>query len=271
MPLIDPIPAGQAPTLLKGGHLATDPRLGRLPEFDSRSRRYPARALLAEQTGTERPPLRSYSWPMPWETLNQQRTGHCVGFGHGGRIKGTPDRHAEVDDPWCHDYYHRCQQLDEWAGEEPAYEGTSVLAGAKTGAERGYYESYHWAFGIDDTALAIGYLGPVVLGVWWFDSMMEPRPSGLLEVGGSVAGGHCILARGVRLRAVLPGESARPLEVVRLRNSWGPGWGPLKGDAYIKLDDLERLLRLDGEACIPVEPGQHRKQVEDVQLPGTGA
>jgi hypothetical protein len=135
-----------------------------------------------------------------------------------------------------------------------SYEGTSVLAGAKVLAGRGEYTAYHWAFSIEDVLWSIGYLGPVVLGIPWTNGMFRPRPSGLLEVTGSIEGGHAILARGVRLKARLPGEGLDPIEVVRLRNSWGM-WGA-GGDCYIRVDDLEQLLKADGDACVPTEPRQ---------------
>jgi len=249
--------------LLRGGHTALDPRLGRLPEFDDRSWNWPIRGLLATEVGTAKPPLRSFTWPAPWEAMNQLRTGHCVGFGHGGRAKGSPILHPEVDNDWCHRYYKRCQDLDEWAGsetEEPTYEGSSVIAGSKTGIEWGIYESYWWGVGVEDAARGVGYVAPGVAGTVWLDGMFDPRPSGLLEVSGSVAGGHCYLVRGIRLRAVLPGEGPTPLEMFRIRNSWGPKWG-IAGDAFIKVEDFERLQKMDGEICFPVEPRQHRTEV----------
>jgi hypothetical protein len=245
-------------TLLKGDTLTLDPRLDRVPSFDPLSFGWPVRGLLAAETGTAKPPLRSFTWSMTWPALDQGNEGSCVGHGHGARVKGTPDAHPEVDHDWCRRLYKQAQEVDEWPGS--SYEGTSVLAGAKVLKAGGLYESYAWSFGIEDTLRAIGYLGPVVLGINWLESMMATRPSGLLEVSGNVAGGHCILARGVRLHAVLPGESLQPLEVVRLRNSWSPAWG-IGGDAFIKVDDLEQLLQAEGEAMSPIEPQQRRKDI----------
>jgi len=244
------------PTVLRGGHVTLDPRLGRLPSFDPRSYGYPVRALLAQAVGDAKPALRSFTWQVG-PVLDQGNEGACVGFSHSSRVMSDPDRDRSIDNAYARTVYREAQRIDEWPGED--YEGTSVLAGAKVLASRGEYESYWWAFGIDDALRSIGYLGPNVLGIYWLESMFRPRPSGLLEVSGRIAGGHAILARGVRLKARLPGEGLEPIEVVRLRNSWNQSWG-VNGDAYIRVEDLERLLKADGDCCVPVEPGQRRTE-----------
>jgi|SRR5215218_2023092 len=244
--------------LLRGGNTTADPRLDRIPSFDPLSYGYPVRALLAEEVGDAKPSLRSFTWNIAGSVLDQGNEGACVGFSHSARVMSDPDRDRSIDNAYARTVYREAQRVDEWTGED--YEGTSVLAGAKVLASRGEYESYWWAFGIEDALRSIGYLGPNVLGIYWLESMFDARPSGLLEVSGRIAGGHAILARGVRLKARLPGEGLKPIEVVRLRNSWGDSWA-VNGDAYIRVDDLEGLLKADGECCVPVEPGQHRTEV----------
>jgi hypothetical protein len=248
---------------LKDGSVTSDPRLDRVPEHDARSRSWDVRALMAAPTIL--PPLRSFTWPNRFVS-DQGREGACVGHGHMGRsinapirsaAKGTTDNDVSA---MSHRVYKEAQHVDEWPGED--YDGTSVLAGAKVMARDGLYESYWWAFNIDSVLLAIAYVGPVVLGIPWLDTMFEPRPSGLLDCTGDIAGGHCIRARGVRLRARLYKEGLDPIEVVRLTNSWGRSYG-INGDAYIKLDDLAMLLEDEGDACVPVEPGQTRSQPGD--------
>lgn len=250
--------------VLRGGNVTIDPRLDRVPFHDAKSRAYDVRALLAAPAVL--PPLRSFTWPNRFVT-DQGREGACVGHGHIGRVVNAPvarTRESDYDDvdvsAEAFQVYRHAQQVDEWPGD--AYEGTSVLAGAKIMRRDGLYESYWWAFNIDSVLLAIAYVGPVVLGIPWLDSMFEPRPSGLLDCSGRVDGGHCIRARGVRLRAVLAGESREPIEVVRFTNSWGRGYG-LNGDVFIRIEDLEELLADEGDACVPVEPGQTRRRPED--------
>jgi hypothetical protein len=138
--------------------------------------------------------------------------------------------------------YKRAQQLDEWPGEN--YEGTSVLAAMKAGAEKGWYTEYRWAFGEADLCLAIGYKGPAVLGLAWYEGMTEPDAQGIIRPTGAVLGGHAILCNGYNAKTKL----------YRLHNSWGPSWGK-SGDCFIAAADLRKLLLLEGEACIPVTRG----------------
>ncbi|MCL7427128.1 hypothetical protein [Streptomyces sp. YS415] len=227
---------------LKNGHTTIDPRLDRVEQFDERSKEYPIRTLV-----TERAPLRSAGWACPgW--LDQGREGACVGFAWSHELIATPVQVPGVDDSFAREVYREAQRLDEWPGEN--YDGTSVLAGAKAIVARGYMEEYRWAFGVDDVLRTLGYFGPVVIGVKWHDSMMEPAPNGLLEVSEGGSGGHAILVRGVSLRARLGGHNGT-MPVVRLRNSWGRDWG-VDGDCYLRVTDLEKLLKEAGEACVPV-------------------
>lgn len=227
---------------LKNGFKTEDPRLDRLPEFDERSRNYPIRALVTEEA-----PLRSRGWACPtW--LDQGQEGACVGFSWSHELCAWPVAVKGISDDFARGIYKEAQKSDEWPGED--YEGTSVLAGAKTVAGKGYMDEYRWAFGVDDALRALGYQGPVVVGIPWYQSMFEPRPSGLVEVTPGGGGGHAILVRGVSLKARLKGEPG-PMPVVRLRNSWGKSWG-VDGDCYIKVEDFASLLEAEGDCCVPV-------------------
>jgi hypothetical protein len=241
---------------LKGGHTTSDPRLDRVPEFDERSRDYPIRALVTEEA-----PLRSRGWYCPaW--LDQGQEGACVGFSWTHELAAFPVVVKGVDDEFARGIYKEAQKIDEWPGED--YSGTSVLAGAKTVQANGYLDEYRWGFGVDDALRAIGYQGPVVVGIPWYESMFRPRPSGLLEVTPGGGGGHAILVRGVSLKARLEGEPG-PTPVVRLRNSWGRDWG-LDGDCYIKVEDFDALLREQGDCCVPVQRREGPAPAQDDDL-----
>lgn len=204
------------------------------PFHDPRSRNYPIRTLLAQQS--RRP--RSYTWPCKL-VLDQGREGACVGYAWAHELAASP-RAVPVSDADARQLYRYAQTVDEWPGE--AYSGTSVLAGAKAVQVRGHMAEYRWAFGLQDVVDTVGAYGPVVLGIPWTTGMYQPQPDGWVYPTGEVVGGHAIMARGVNLRG----------GYVLLHNSWGPGWGR-NGTARIPFEALGELLTERGEACVPVQ------------------
>lgn len=221
---------------LKGGQTTTDQRLDLVFHKDPRSLAYPVREVM------EATKPRSYTWK-GGPVVDQGNEGACVGFGWTGDIMARPHACTPPADPnrYAHDLYKAAQQIDAYPGDD--YSGTDVIAGAKMLQQWGIVTEYRWAMGLDDVVLALGYKGPVVLGINWYASMYN-APGGVVTVSGAKVGGHCILARGVNVKA----------RTVLLRNSWGSDWGN-GGDAVISFDDLGRLLAEDGEACVPI----HRK------------
>jgi hypothetical protein len=111
----------------------------------------------------------------------------------------------------------------------------------KAAMEQGWYAEYRWAFGEEDLALAVGHLGPAVLGVNWYEGMETPDYRGVIHATGECLGGHAILCKGYDARR----------EMYRLLNSWSRYWGK-RGECWITTADLARLLKEDGEACIPL-------------------
>lgn len=222
---------------LRDGSKTTDLRLDRLVQFDEKSREFPIREL------NEGRKPRSYTWRCP-SVLDQGPDGACVGFAWAHELLARPAEAQGVGYPFAMRLYREAQKVDPWPGE--AYEGTSVLAGAK--AVYGLVDKgeYRWAFSPDDALIAIGHTGPVVLGVNWYESMFNPDSKGFLRVAGRVAGGHAIVARAVNWRE----------ERVLLHNSWGPTWGGVAdapdGCAWISFADLARLLGESGECCVPL-------------------
>jgi hypothetical protein len=207
--------------------------LGRLPQFDQRSRSYPIRALLAPRQ--QKP--RSYTWACGmW--LDQGQTPECVGHAWAHENAAKPKVRA-TDEALAHALYRQAQTLDQWPGVD--YEGTSVLAGAKAMAARSLLLEYRWAFGLDDLILAVSHHGPAVLGINWRDGMWDTDDSGYVHASGSVVGGHAILCRAVSL----------PRQALLLHNSWGRTWG-VNGCAWLSFTDAASLLADDGEACVPV-------------------
>lgn len=232
------------PAILKDNVATTDPRLGRIPQFDPRSRDFPMKAALDDLPKRYRE--RSYTWGLDAH-LNQGSEPSCVGFAWAHELLARP---AVVD--ISHDFaswvYRTAQRYDAWSGE--AYAGTSVLAGAKViqkqppamSEGRGLIGEYRWIFGdLDDLIKTLGYFGPVIFGTWWYEGMFDPDADGFIRPTGYQAGGHAYLIRGIDVKA----------RKLRVHNSWGQDWG-MGGDAWLSFDDALRLLHEDGECCVPV-------------------
>jgi hypothetical protein len=225
---------------LKDGTEASDPRLGRLKQFDPRSRNFPIR------TAVDGKPIRSYTWRVgAW--LDQLSEGSCVGHAFAHELCARPVV-TMVDHTYAREtIYWEAQKADPWSGgmypgATPRYEGTSILAGAQVCQSIGHFSEYRWAFSLDDLLLAIGYAGPAMLGLNWYQDMANPAPDGQIRPQGQLLGGHAILANRVQVRQ----------KRVWLHNSWGFGWG-LEGRCWLSWDDLGQLLAEDGEACIPAK------------------
>ncbi len=217
---------------LKGGFNTKDPRLDRIPQFDERSKNFRVRELIATPTP------RSYTWSCPiW--LDQGREGACVGFSVSHEAAARPVEVQGITDATAQALYKRAQLLDEWPGED--YAGTSILAGVKAAQERAWYTEYRWAFSVEELALAVGYKGPAIIGVNWYNDMYNPNANGQIWPTGNLVGGHAILVRGY----------SKKYKMFLLRNSWGKWWGK-EGDCYLSYQDMMVLLRQDGEACIPI-------------------
>lgn len=207
-------------------------RLGRLPEFDPKSRNYPIRSLVGEK------PLRSYTWSVG-VFLDQDDTPACTGFAGAAELAARPQVVPGVADDWGQRFYQRARQLDQWPGED--YDGSSVLGVVKALQEDGWYSGYRWAFGERDLALAVGYAGPAIIGINWYEGMFWPDNQGFLRPTGAIAGGHAILVNKINL----------PGDYYQVHNSWGRGWG-VNGTAKISRQDMTRLLAEDGEAAFPI-------------------
>jgi hypothetical protein len=242
---------------MRDGTKVEDPRLGRLFHQDERSRDYPVSLVVPADIKP-----RTFACP---RTFDQDGRGTCVP--HGGThdlvaypaastVPGTKADWASAR-RWIEAWMVECQRADPWPGEYPAYDGTSVLAVGQTGKTRGYWSEYRWAFSVEDMLRALSAVGPIIVGTAWLQGMFTPRPSGLLEITGSNAGGHCYLIRGWRSTPP-PGET-RKGPYFRCRQSWYRGWskvkdadGSLNGDFFVACEDYEQYLLPGGDQLVPV-------------------
>lgn len=212
----------------------TDSRgLGRLPSApDDRDRLYPMRSLF----GAVPPVLTRHHRTGP--VLDQGNTPQCVGYAFRQLLNTAPV--MQQGGPSATDIYREAQRIDEWPGE--GYEGTSVRAGAKVLHALGYLSAYHWATRPEDVRDYVLASGPVVVGTDWYTGMFTTDRDGYMSVAGQIVGGHAYVICGYST-----GRSA-----FRMINSWGKAFGQA-GRAWIRFEDLGRLLASNGEACAAAE------------------
>lgn len=206
--------------------------LGRKVNHDPRSLAHPA-----EVGPTRRPVLhRVYG-----RVLDQGQVGSCVGnaAAHALNARGlhrVPSSPLKEADALA--IYAAATAADPWPGTWPPDDtGTDANSAAKVLRDQGRIASWTHCFGLDHVLGAL-QLGPVMLGISWHESMFTPDAHGFVHPDGNVVGGHETLIRG---------DSATGY--VRVRNSWGSGWG-LFGDYLLTYDDLSALLADSGDATV---------------------
>jgi hypothetical protein len=224
--------------------------LGRLQEHDPRSLRF------AVEVPDRDPTNKTWRCGV---VLNQGHTSACTGFSRVADLLAAP-RMVKVDDPqdMAQRTYKLAQTLDEWPGED--YEGSSVLGALKAVPGLGFIGEYRWAFDFGDWLRSLSYVGPSVVGTTFFNSMFEPSERGVLTVNPSSgeAGGHAYLIRAIvtderRKKRIVGSPNNRDgVPLLRVRNSWGHGWGKA-GDAYMWADDYQKHLWPGGEQSIVVK------------------
>lgn len=274
-------------TELRDGTTVEDPRLDLILVDNPRAlEAYPISALFE----AEQPPLIDQQWPIG-PRLDQGREGACVGFGWTAELMAEPAKVTGAGQETARPLYYELQRRDEFPGGEypgasPKMGGTSVEVGAQLLTEVGHYSEYRWARTEEDIARAVGYVGPVVIGVNWHEGMRNPGSDGFIRPTGQIIGGHCVLIYGIVLDANDPEPEPEPDEPTppspwppfrppwrppfrphprrprrrtmsasdgfyRIQNSWGEKWGQ-NGTCLLSRTDMAQLLSNRGVACLPV-------------------
>ena len=214
------------------------PRLGRkVAVLDPRSRQFAAVGSLVDSSLEPRTKVwRTY--PRAWD---QGYTSECTCYAAKRLLNCSPLRRSIDPEVRLNlnttELYNYAQTIDEWEGE--AYDGTSVLAAAKSIQHRGLIPGYKWCFGLDDVLRVASWYGPVEIGVSWYESMFDTTDTGrlIVDTESGLAGGHVVAIIGVNTSN----------KTVVISNSWGESWGD-RGRCYMKWDDLGLLLEDWGEA-----------------------
>lgn len=211
---------------------------GRIVHPDPRDQGFQIRSLVES---VPPPTVSSRFWNANGWWGDQGTSSMCVAYAWMHWLEDGPITHrgaAPLIDPA--DVYAEAQRIDEFPGE--GYDGTTVRAGAQVLRQRGFVSEFRWADSIEDVVNAVLTFGPVVMGTNWYEGMMHSDRRSFITPTGNLLGGHAWIINGVSLAN----------QTVRLKNSWGRGWGA-KGFAMMTFIDLARLLSENGEACLATE------------------
>lgn len=189
---------------------------------------------------------RTYRWW--WEGgawLDQGSYGTCVGNAFAHRRADSPVPEGGIDEYYAQKLYLEANGDDREPSQVPSSDpiwdqGASALSACRVLARRGTIRTYYWVTSMSDLRNTVLDVGSVCIGINWYRSMDNPvsRYSNsyivLNELSG-LRGGHEVLINGIQLRPTY----GKPF--VRIKNSWGRGWGH-RGTARMFLDDLEHLI-----------------------------
>lgn len=220
----------------------SDHGLGHVMRPDPRDAAFPLGAALGEPMPD---PLEETVRHELGPITDQGREFSCVGHACALFIRSAPRLTTPGPDP--RELYLAAQGIDEFDGEEPAYQGTSLRAGMTALQQMGFLGSepgggFRWTRDPLEVWRFILERGPVVLATDWFEGMHAPDANAWARPTGANLGGHCYLAYGV----------CGPIRALLCANSFGERWGDA-GTFRLALSDLTWLLENGGVACSAVE------------------
>jgi hypothetical protein len=231
----------------------------RVPFFDVRSRNWRIRDLLDSFTELPDPvnfwePMDSLDQGLGTPTCSAFALTHFLG-GEPFSVKDEPLTHERLDANFANELYvqtARLMHIRDTSG------GISLLDALKGAQQQGFVAEYFWCGAgsgnvVQDVIDSVLYIGGVITGGMWTESMWSPRPSGLIEYSPLNAEiSHAAYVTGVFLGEEIPGESGTH-DFVVIQNSLGSGWGIDGGFCYMLLEDLETFLETEGEEVVPTE------------------
>lgn len=211
--------------------------LGRHLHFDERSREFP---VLLGKDAT----IQTRTWKRTLGAFTQGKLNTCTGHGAMGVVCTEPYRQPGVrySETIIRQVYTKATHHDTIKGAWPTKDtGSTVLAAMKALKFMGFTKGYRWCFSLDDVLKTLSTIGPVEVGIHWYEGFDQPDASGLIQFGGSSRGGHAFELLGVDV------DQQRVWGI----NSWGRDYG-LQGRFAISWKDLDRLLHEEGEAATVV-------------------
>lgn len=254
--------------LLKNGIETSDPRTDRVPLYDETSRKYQMRAVLEDLK--KRGIARRASWRPSKPGLDQGPDGACVGFSGASGLNASPRRaKPSWDALQAKALYWETQRKDPWEGgsypgASSFYEGTALLTCMQVLLARGHISGFRWIGAGsqtpgDDLVDTLELYSGVQLGVPWFGSMFNTRPSGLLDVEPETPDGYHAIWTLCHRNAVIKGEGSKKIDHCVLQQTWGTWgvpWYGVPGHCFIRTEDIVNELlpkEVYGEGAVPVE------------------
>lgn len=217
-------------------------RIGRHENFDEKSKNY--RAITPEVQRQ----LKTRTWNRTLPALSQGKLGSCTGNSCVGLLATEPNSsdgiadNVKLDQALAIKIYSRATEIDPFSGTYPPTDtGSSVLSAMKAAKEFGLIKEYRWCFGLEEVLIALSNLGPVSIGVRWYQGFDKPDCKGFVKISGSKRGGHAFQLIGIDVEK----------RVVWAVNSWGSSWGK-NGRFCFSFEDLDRLLKENGEAVMVI-------------------
>jgi hypothetical protein len=214
-------------------------RLGRHVNHDPRSLAYPFKATGVQPS--------SHRWSTDdTPILDQGQVGSCTGNATVGALLCQPfnstlsdSQRASLNEDLAVQIYSAATKTDPIPGSYPPRDtGSDGLDVAKAATAMGYISGYTHAFSLSD-ALAALTIGPIIIGIHWYEGFDDPDGTGLVKISGRVRGGHEVCLDEIDVDS----------QVVWLRNSWSTSYG-LDGRVQMAWDTFDDLLGERGDATV---------------------